>query len=513
MIKIIKLTDEQKQIVECCGNIVVSANAGTGKTATLIEKINFENSSNNTYKMIGAITFTIKATNEIKERLTAKTEKVYVNTNNGFVFDEIITPFYKDCNRECNIEAYTTDYNQKFESYNDGIRLLLNKGIIGSYKNPKLNFIFELANYILDNSIACQKYLKSKYKLICIDEYQDTDDEMHKLFMKLKNILEINLFIIGDTKQSIYIWRNSKPELFENVIHDTEFNYFKLTKNFRSTKSIQNYSNILLAETQSLVDFNNIDRQDVSIIMSSSETENLITALNKCDKSKPFALLRFSRTNASNDAKIINDYGIECNYIPLIPIREITTNSSWLYIGLSEYLIKPAFSEYDFFQQIPGGIDNNEELKYIKMMLKKIKKLYVDNDKKSLFNEIKKLGIYYDYNISEEHFELFYQSITQDEYIKAIKIDMNKTNISLTFHTSKGLQFEQVIINAADYPLNNIESVYNHYVASTRAKSKLIILLNTQNYNCRQFAMNINERAKSVNASANEIFNIIKKET
>ena len=157
MIKIIKLTDEQKQIVECCGNIVVSANAGTGKTATLIEKINFENSSNNTYKMIGAITFTIKATNEIKERLTAKTEKVYVNTNNGFVFDEIITPFYKDCNRECNIEAYTTDYNQKFESYNDGIRLLLNKGIIGSYKNPKLNFIFELANYILDNSIACQK--------------------------------------------------------------------------------------------------------------------------------------------------------------------------------------------------------------------------------------------------------------------------------------------------------------------------------------------------------------------
>lgn len=31
--------------------------------------------------------------------------------------------------------------------------------------------------------------------------------------MKLKNILEINLFIIGDTKQSIYIWRNSKPEV------------------------------------------------------------------------------------------------------------------------------------------------------------------------------------------------------------------------------------------------------------------------------------------------------------
>lgn len=512
VVKIIKLTDEQKQIIECRGNIVVSANAGTGKTATLIEKINFENSLNNTYKMVGAITFTIKATNEIKERLTIKNEKVYVNTNNGFVFDEIITPFYKDCNRECNVENYVTDYNQKFESYSDGIRLLLEKGTIGSYRNSKLNFIFELANYILDNSIACQKYLKSKYRLICIDEYQDTDEEMHKLFMKFKNILGINLFIIGDTKQSIYIWRNSKPELFESIIHDTEFNYFKLTKNFRSTKTIQNYSNLLLTETQPLVDFNNIDQQDVFLIMSNSETENLITALNVCDKTKSFALLRYSRTNASNDAKIISDCGIECNYIPLIPIREITTNSSWIYIGLSEYLIKPNCSEYDFFQQIPGGIDNNDELKYIKIMLKKIKKHYVDNEKESLFNEIKKLGTYYDYNILEEHFELFYQSIIQEQYINAIKTDMHKNNISLTFHTSKGLQFEQVIINAADYPLNNIESMYNHYVASTRAKSKLIILLNTQNYNCKQFAININEKAKSINASVNEIFNIIKKE-
>ena len=513
MFNIIYLTDEQNQIIKCSGNIVVSANAGTGKTATLIEKINYENLYNNTYKTIGAITFTIKATKEIKERLNKKNDKVYINTNNGFVFDEIITPFYRDYNRTCIIENYSTDYNQKFETYEEGVKLLLENGVIGSYKSAKMNFIFELANNVLDNSIACQKYLNSKYKLICIDEYQDTDQEMHKLFIKLKDMLKINLFIIGDTKQSIYIWKNSKPELFESIINDTSFNFFELTKNFRSTKSIQNYSNLLSSETQKLLDFDNVKEQDVTLIMGDSDKKNIVKALDLCDENKPFALLRYSRKNASNDSKIIKEFGIDCNYIPSIPIGEITTNCSWLYISLSEYLIKSNISEYDFFQQIPGGIENDDELKYIKKNLKNLKNHYQRKDKNKMFEIIKMIGLYYSYDIKNEHLELFYQSVSQDEYINAIKTDLCKSNVSLTFHTSKGLQFEQVIINAADYSLNNIESVYNHYVASTRAKNKLIILLNTNNYSCRQYANNINNIVKNNNILIKNVFNIIKVES
>ena len=47
--------------------------------------------------------------------------------------------------------------------------------------------------------------------------------------------------------------------------------------------------------------------------------------------------------------------------------------------------------------------------------------------------------------------------------------------------------FEQVIVFAEDYRLSDVSSLCNHYVAVTRAKSKLIIVKqNSYNANCFQ---------------------------
>ena len=48
--------------------------------------------------------------------------------------------------------------------------------------------------------------------------------------------------------------------------------------------------------------------------------------------------------------------------------------------------------------------------------------------------------------------------------------------IAVTFHSSKGLELEQVIVFVEDYRLSDMASIYNHYVASTSAKTKLIIV-------------------------------------
>ena len=48
--------------------------------------------------------------------------------------------------------------------------------------------------------------------------------------------------------------------------------------------------------------------------------------------------------------------------------------------------------------------------------------------------------------------------------------------LSMTFHSSKGLEFDQVILFAEDYDLSKEDSIYNHYVAATRAKERLIIV-------------------------------------
>lgn len=60
-------------------------------------------------------------------------------------------------------------------------------------------------------------------------------------------------------------------------------------------------------------------------------------------------------------------------------------------------------------------------------------------------------------------------------------------HIAITFHSSKGLEFDQVIIFAEDYRLSDVSSLCNHYVAVTRAKCKLIIVkLSNYNANCFQ---------------------------
>ena len=64
------LSPVQEEIVHTPGNLIVKASAGTGKTQTMVSKIVEEINNNHTHKVIAAITFTIKAAQEIKDRLS-----------------------------------------------------------------------------------------------------------------------------------------------------------------------------------------------------------------------------------------------------------------------------------------------------------------------------------------------------------------------------------------------------------------------------------------------------------
>ena len=51
---------------------------------------------------------------------------------------------------------------------------------------------------------------------------------------------------------------------------------------------------------------------------------------------------------------------------------------------------------------------------------------------------------------------------------------------------------EQVVLFVSDYKLSSEEDVYNHYVAATRAKTKLILVYVNGDWSAGQFAKNIN---------------------
>ena len=78
-----KLSPIQEKIVETPGNLIVRASAGTGKTHTMVNKIAKEIDDNHTHKVIAAITFTIKAAQEIKDRLSVDVVQHFIGTNNS----------------------------------------------------------------------------------------------------------------------------------------------------------------------------------------------------------------------------------------------------------------------------------------------------------------------------------------------------------------------------------------------------------------------------------------------
>src|SRR5699024_811534 len=136
---------------------------------------------------IAAITFTNKATKEIKDKAYEKgVEKSFVaSTNNSFVEMEIIRPFLKDAlgNEYCSDFIIEFDQKYQFDMKQEGLEQLKNHNIMGTYRNNKKNFIFEIALIVLKQSRAAREYLQAKYAMIFIDEYQDSDMNMHKLFM------------------------------------------------------------------------------------------------------------------------------------------------------------------------------------------------------------------------------------------------------------------------------------------------------------------------------------------
>ena len=81
----------------------------------------------------------------------------------------------------------------------------------------------------------------SDLKLLFVDEAQDLDCYQYNIIIKLQQILNLKVILVGDPNQSIYKFKKASPE-FMNQFPATEF---YLTKNFRSTPAIVAFAEYL----------------------------------------------------------------------------------------------------------------------------------------------------------------------------------------------------------------------------------------------------------------------------
>lgn len=499
-------SDEQKDIIETDSSIVISAGAGSGKTRTLVEKIKHDINKYRyeTHKIVAAITFTIKATNEIKSRLSiSNNDEVYVSTNNQFVINEIIKPFARDYYGEEFSRDFDVNYSKKMNTYELCLEELKLTGKICSLRDNKKNFVFQLALTILKNSAVARLYITSKYCKWFIDEYQDTDDDMHNFFMYAHEELKIDLFIVGDEKQNIYFWRGANSQNFKDLFDNEDFLHKKLTNNFRSLQQIQNLSNLLNLSTQKLIKETEGELRNVFIrqVTSSDNKIEIISNGIKHYKSPHIAVLCRTNVEAKRICKELNNREHNFIYVPTTPIDDITSASSWLYFGVAKYCLLNK-NVFDFIEYIPVEIvEKNNPLKsQFETILKEI------HNNKTNENEFilsfKKLSTLIESEADDDNIKKLLLTIN-DPSNSIIFYDNDRSNQVSTVHKSKGKEFDLVFIFSDDfYDFGTEERVNNLYVAITRAKNQLVII-NTINSRLINF---INGRIKDINKNIKDFY-------
>ncbi|MGH1143115.1 UvrD-helicase domain-containing protein [Bacillus pseudomycoides] len=491
-------------------SLVILAGAGSGKTTIMTEKIRKDLKNNKSHYTVAAITFMRKAAKEIRSKLGKGYSNVFIGSNDSFVEKEIISPFIYDV--YTNLGGVSVRYDRKFSSYSDGIKLLKTENILGVYNSDvrNKNFKFDLALDVLMNSKAAAQYLKAKYSKVFIDEYQDSDQSMHELFMFLIDELKIKLFIVGDEKQSIYKWRGAYPQNFISLASNKKFNNYQLTRNFRSHIDIQNFSNSLNKNTSE-----NIELQDevhsVVLVRASNEltrveiVKRLIESL-EVNMEREISILINTNTEIIDFVNEINNLGYNFSCIPKTPIDNPFVNGNFLH-ELASYYFNEDINEYDLIETLIGSYTNDQIIK-LKGILKDFK--VNQHTDKILEETILDLYNFFEVTINIEEIKALTQTLEDEENSIAFNNSKIKHKV-MTVFSSKGLEFEQVISFSSFYFGKNnygykVERFEDHYVCITRAKEKIIMVNESIEY-----VLNINELIKgNTGLSLNDLTKVYK---
>ena len=219
------------------------------------------------------------------------------------------------------------------------------------------------------------------------------------------------------------------------------------------------------------------------------DIDNIFKVLQYIDPQKRTALLRFRNADAENGASELSSAGNNFVFIPQLPIADITTETAWLYTAIAKYMVLPEYSVYDLISEIPAeGNSGKKSTATIKRTLEAI----ANAENQTVFDTtVNSLCDYLGYETRPEHLNKLFSTVSNKKYHVAFNTDIYQ-NIAITFHSSKGLEFDQVILFAGDYNLSDMSGIYNHYVAVTRAKEKVVIV-KCSDYYANRFESNLSQ--------------------
>lgn len=311
MIDISNLNEQQKKaVLDTEGPVLVFAGAGSGKTRVLTYRIaHLIGDMNVNPWNILAITFTNKATNQMKERLAGMLgeNSVWISTfhslcvkilfrysekigyTSGFsIYDESASSRLlarvlreKHLEEEKDTKKYSYHIGRAKnagltpDAYFNSIRAKEKDAMIISEvyerydeylkENNAMDFddLLMKCYQLLSECEEARDYYANKFRYIHVDEFQDTNAIQFDI-LKLLASKWHNVFAVGDDDQSIYGWRGADVRNildFGKSYPDAKI--YKLEQNYRSTQEILDSANRLIK--------NNTTRSDKSLFTDSGK--------------------------------------------------------------------------------------------------------------------------------------------------------------------------------------------------------------------------------------------------
>jgi DNA helicase-2/ATP-dependent DNA helicase PcrA len=355
---------QQAAVIHSGGPLLVVAGAGSGKTRVLTRRIAYLMARRGVapYEIL-AITFTNKAAGEMKDRVAALVGPVAKSM--------WVSTFHSACVRLLRQEAVRLGYANSFSIYDsaDSLRLItivskeLNldpkrypprqfQSIISNAKNELMgphDYVnvtknqfeevvadvysvyqrrlqqanaMDFDDLILKTVEVLQKFpeakarLRSRFKHVLVDEYQDTNHAQYTLVKELvgnaqEGLAPAELCVVGDADQSIYGFRGAT---IRNILQ-FELDYPNATtvlleQNYRSTQNILSAANAVITKNESRKEKNLWSEEGagaplIGYVAESEHDEaefikDEIRELQRTGQSEPGDTAIFYRTNAQS---------------------------------------------------------------------------------------------------------------------------------------------------------------------------------------------------------------------
>jgi DNA helicase-2/ATP-dependent DNA helicase PcrA len=90
------------------------------------------------------------------------------------------------------------------------------------------------------------KQLRTVYRFICVDEFQDTNVAQYRLLRALAPEKDSNVFIVGDDDQVIYQWNGASPARVSELEKHYDLTTIQLPENYRCPPEVVALANALI---------------------------------------------------------------------------------------------------------------------------------------------------------------------------------------------------------------------------------------------------------------------------